>query len=97
MATEEFVPSAVGATYNHTDEYADEQTSRDARERAVRTFFQGLGIDVGVALLLVLATTFTDIDWTGAYWTTLGLLLAKTFLQSVVSNLVRRLVPPSPQ
>lgn len=88
------IPIASVHEYSHADEYAVEQVRSDARERSLRTFFQGLGIDVGVALLLVLATTFSEIEWTGKYWATLGLLLAKTFLQAGVSNLVRRLVPP---
>ena len=81
-------------TYNHTDEYAAELTKSDAKDRAWRTLLQGLAIDVAVTLVLFLYTATASIEWTKAYWTLLGLSLAKTVIQTAVSSLMRRLVPP---
>lgn len=66
----------------------------DASNRALRTLMQGLIIDVAVAVCLVLAPAFTSIEWTSAYWAALGLSLARTALQSVVSYIARMVVPP---
>lgn len=71
-------------------------TNRDARQRAFRSFMWGLLIDVSVALVMLLSTAFDDIIWTGTFWATLGLLSAKTVLQSIVAYLARRLIPPKP-
>jgi hypothetical protein len=69
--------------------------NRDARVRAVRSLMAGLALDVAVAIVLVLATAFTAIEWTRAYWITLGLTLAKSVLQAIVAFFLRKLVPPS--
>lgn len=60
---------------------------------AVRTFLMGLGLDVATAVVVLLATAFTDIRWTKEYWTVLGLALAKSVLTATVAYFVRRLVP----
>lgn len=69
-------------------------THTDAKDRAWRTFIQGLGIDVGVAVVLVLAVAFTKIEWTPAYWQGLGLSLGRTILQTGVAYLMRVFVKP---
>lgn len=66
----------------------------DAKDRAWRTFLQGLGIDVSVSLVLFLYAATSDLQWTKAYWAVLGLAFAKTLIQSAVASLMRRLVPP---
>jgi hypothetical protein len=66
----------------------------DARSRAWRTCVQGLLTDVAVAVIMVLATQVGDLQWTGAWWGALGLLLLKTAVQSGVAHLARRVVPP---
>lgn len=67
----------------------------DATIRALRSFAWGLLIDVTVAVVLVLGTAFSAIEWTPAYWTALGLTLAKSVLQAVVAYVARRVLPPS--
>jgi hypothetical protein len=70
-------------------------TTADAKNRAWRTAVQGLLLDVSTAVVMVLATAVTDLRWTRDYWVTLGLLLAKTAIQSAVSYTARKLVPPA--
>lgn len=81
-------------SYSHTDEYAKDLTSSDAKNRAWRTFLQGVGIDVAVSLVLFLYAATTDLQWTKMYWIILGLAFAKTLIQSAISSVMRRLVPP---
>lgn len=68
----------------------------DARNRAWRTLVQGLGIDLAVALLLAIGPSLVgnDFAWSTGYWRTLGLLAAKTAIQTLVSYAARKLVPP---
>ena len=66
----------------------------DAKSRALRTAAQGLALDVATALAAVLAAALTGVTWTRAWWAALGLLLAKTAVQSAVSYLHRKLIPP---
>jgi hypothetical protein len=68
---------------------------KDARIRAIRSFMWGLFLDVSAFVLVILATAFTNIEWTANYWRALGLLLIKTVLQSAVAYTARRLFPPS--
>lgn len=68
--------------------------ARDARSRASRTFFQGLIIDVGTGLLVTLASALNVIEWSWPYWAALGLLLAKTLIQSLAASIMRRVIPP---
>ena len=69
-------------------------TNRAARAQAVRAFFIGLGLDVAVAVTLVLLTAFNAIEWTSVYWLGLGSTLAKSILQAVVAFFARKLIPP---
>lgn len=73
-------------------------TAADARNRAFRTFVQGLGLDVAAAVVLSVGPSVAGADfaWTRAYWATVGLLAAKTAIQSVVSYLARKWFPPRP-
>ena len=66
----------------------------DAAERSLRSFIQGLVLDLVVAITLVLATAFSAIEWTPTYWKVLGLTLAKSVLQAVVSYVMRMVVVP---
>jgi hypothetical protein len=67
---------------------------KDARLRAIRSLTWGLFLDVSTAVILVLMTAFTALEWTRQYWVTLGLLLAKSILQAVVAFFARLLIPP---
>lgn len=72
-----------------------ELTVVDARSRSWRTFVQGLGIDIGFALLSVLALAIGDIDLLdGAAWATLGVLVVKTIIQTAISYLARLKIAP---
>lgn len=72
----------------------DTRTHTDALDRFNRTFWQGLVLDLVIALILTLSTAFTDIAWTAAYWSALGLVAAKTLLQSAIAYFMRKLVAP---
>ena len=68
----------------------------DAANRTVRTFFQGLGIDVAVGLALVLGTFFLDKNsWGEVEWTILTFSLAKSGVQAVAAYVMRRWLDPS--
>lgn len=69
----------------------------DARNRAFRTFVQGLLTDVLAAVVLAVgpALTGADFAWTRGYWAAVGLLAAKTAVQSVVSYVGRKVAPPA--
>lgn len=73
---------------------ADPAVQADARERSLRSLVQGLALDVAVAVVLVLATAFNEIEWTPTYWKLLGLTLAKSVLQAGASYGMRVLVKP---
>lgn len=72
----------------------DPNVKADAKERSLRSLAQGLALDVFVALVLVVATAFNDIQWTPTYWKILGLAAAKSILQAGASYLMRILVKP---
>jgi uncharacterized membrane protein YuzA (DUF378 family) len=68
----------------------------DASNRAFRTFIQGLGLDVvgSVSLALIPALAGADFAWTRTYWILVGSLAAKTALQTAISYVARRAIPP---
>ncbi len=73
----------------------------DARNRALRTFLQGLGFDVLGALVLLLLPLFTDAQGWGDFdWKLLGFLVIKTVVVTGFSYLMRtvldRSVVPTP-
>ncbi len=67
----------------------------DARSRAARTALQGLALTVAAAVLGVLVTAVTDLQWTRAWWGALALLAAKSAVQAGVAYLHRMVLPPS--
>lgn len=72
-------------------------TDADARNRAARTFAQGLLTDVVGAVVLAVgpALAGSDFTWSRAYWTAVGGLAAKTVVMSAVSYIARHLKPPA--
>lgn len=63
----------------------------DSRNRAVRSFVQGLAIDVAVGLALVLATFFVDKNsWGEIEWAILSFSLAKSAVQAVAAFVMRQ-------
>lgn len=72
-------------------------TEADAKNRAFRTFVQGLLTDVIGAVVLAVgpAIAGTDFAWTKAYWTAVGLLTAKTVVLAIVSYVSRKVAPPA--
>lgn len=68
---------------------------QDARNRAARTFVVGFAIDVGVAIALVLAAAFSKAgSWGELQWSLLGFTVAKTFVTSGCSYLLRMRIDP---
>lgn len=68
----------------------------DARNRALRTFVQGLLIDLAAALILVVGPSLlgADFAWSRTYWLSLAGLAVKTVLQTGLAYVMRRLAPP---
>lgn len=69
----------------------------DAVQRALRTLWQGFGVDavgaIGVGLVLLLA----DADVTsGVFWGALGVLVLKSLLMSLAAYLQRLRKDPAP-
>lgn len=70
--------------------------SRDAVNRAARTLWQGVGIDVLVAIALVLGTYFASADgWGAIEWGVLSFSVGKSVVQAVVAYVTRRYVDTS--
>ena len=67
----------------------------DAKVRAIRTFFQGLFIDVAYAVFGVLAVSLADVQFTQAWWVALWAVLIKTVAGTAASYVHRRIAPPS--
>lgn len=69
----------------------------DARNRAWRTFVQGLLIDVLIAVtgLLYAGISAPDFAWSRAYWTAVGLALAKTTMTTITAYVMRKMAPPA--
>ena len=64
--------------------------SADARNRALRTFVQGLAVDVLVALALVVTTVFSSAQgWDDIEWSIVGFLVAKTVAVTAASYVMR--------
>jgi hypothetical protein len=77
----------------------------DAKNRALRTFLQGLAVDVAISIAVVIITVFaTADDWGDLQWTIIGFSLFKTVLTTIASFVMRRFVdrpgsvalPPDP-
>lgn len=70
--------------------------TNDARNRALRTFLTGLGVDVLVGIVLVLLVTFKSANgWGDIEWTILSFSVAKSFIQSAGAYILRRFLDPS--
>lgn len=68
----------------------------DARNRALRTFLQGLAIDVGVALAVLLWTIFSEANsWGDLEWSIILFSILKTILTAIASFVMRRFVDRS--
>jgi len=67
----------------------------DAKQRAKRTFIQGIALDVAVAIAVALLAWLPDADLTSKQaWIILGTSLAKTVLTAVASYVMRLKVRP---
>lgn len=71
-------------------------TGADAKNRAWRTLAQGVALDVTAAVVLAVAPSLLghDFAWTEDYWSLIGLLAAKTAIQTAVSYWMRHAMPP---
>lgn len=69
----------------------------DARNRAFRTFMEGMAVDVtaAVALAVLPALSGADFAWSRAYWLTVAGLAGKTAVTSAVSYVARRVKAPA--
>lgn len=68
----------------------------DARNRALRTFLQGLAADVAAAAVLLVLPVFTNASgWQDIDWKILGFLLAKTVVVTGLSYLMRTVLDRS--
>lgn len=72
------------------------KTLTDAQSRAIRTFFQGLAIDVFLVIAASLygVTSSDDFEWTGAYWGTYAILLGRTVIHTVASYVMAHVKKP---
>ncbi len=87
----ELVPNITATTAQ-----GRELTVASAKNRSWRTFVQGFGIDLGFALLSVLALAFGDFNFLdGAAWATLGVLVLKTIIQTAISYVARLKITPN--
>jgi hypothetical protein len=73
-----------------------ELTIASAKNRSWRTFVQGFGIDLGFALISVLALALGNFDFLdGAAWATLAVLVLKTIIQTAISYIARMQISPN--
>jgi hypothetical protein len=83
-------PTITGTTLT-----GQELTIASARNRSWRTFLQGLGLDLVFALVAVVGTLGDVNFFSKAGWVTLGILIIKTVIQTVVSYVARvKIAPP---
>ena len=64
----------------------------DARDRALRTFLQGLAIDVLIAVALVV---YNAVSADSVEWALIPLAIAKSALVAAASYVMRKLKPPA--
>lgn len=70
--------------------------SEDATNRSIRTIWQGLGIDVLVAVALLVVNILTDANgWSDLDWKIIGFSLMKTVLMAGAAFVMRRFMDPS--
>ena len=65
------------------------ETARAAKERGVRVFLTGLGINVAVAVSLLVLTTGFETLTTKEAWVLWGVSLGRTVVQSIASYVLR--------
>jgi heme/copper-type cytochrome/quinol oxidase subunit 4 len=75
--------------------HTDDIIQKDAEVRGWRSFMQGLGIDVVVAITVFLVTVIADLEWTRTYWIMVGLGLARSVVQGIVAYFARKFIKPS--
>lgn len=72
----------------------------DARNRAIRTFVQGLAANILVAVALIVLPIFTSATgWQDIDWKIMGFLVVQTVVVTVLSYLMRaftKVLPPPP-
>jgi hypothetical protein len=70
--------------------------AEDATNRSVRTIWQGLGVDVLIAVALLITNIFTDANgWGELDWKIIGFTLMKTVLMAAAAYIMRRFIDPS--
>ena len=69
----------------------------DAKNRAVRSYLQGLGVAVLFAALPIAQASLGDIHWSVAWWIALGNAVASPALLAGASYVMRHLSPPPTQ
>lgn len=69
----------------------------DAKNRAARTFWQGLLVDVVMAAAgaLTIALSAPELTWSKPYWIGVAVVVGKTVLQAVTSYVARRVKAPA--
>lgn len=83
-------PTITGTTLTGHD-----LTIASAKNRSWRTFLQGMGLDIVFALVAIVGTLGDVNFFSKAGWVTLGILVIKTIIQTVVSYIARiKIVPP---
>lgn len=71
-----------------------ELTVASAKNRSWRTFLGGMGVDIMFALVAVMGTLGHVDFFSQAGWLTLGVLMAKTVIQTAISYVARMKVAP---
>jgi hypothetical protein len=67
----------------------------DARNRALRTFVQGLVVDVAAALIILFLPVITEAQAPGDLdWPVLGFLAAKTVVATALAYVMRAYIDP---
>lgn len=73
---------------------APADASTDAKNRAWRTFLQGLLLDVVTTVAVAVAAQLSDIRWTKEYWLGVAALVGKSVVMAVVAYVMRKVAPP---
>lgn len=69
-------------------------TEADAKNRAWRTFLQGLLLDVLTTVAVAVAAQLTDIRWTKEYWIGIAALAGKSVVMAIIAYIMRKVAPP---
>lgn len=98
--TQQYITSALNGTpvtptITETTLSGKELTIASAKNRSWRTFLQGMGLDIVFALVAVIGTLGNVNFFSKAGWITLGVLVIKTIIQTVISYIARlKIAPP---